>query len=280
MEGKLSYQQERNVTLIYLCGVKLDYILEHYGLLHADQRQLANITSREWNDPLVEFYRQTNPGHRLINSGHLFLAFHDREVPQRGLVDLRREGGVYKAVMDDIYAPLITRVIDDTRLESFNKPNNGLERLITDIFGARTAESVVEPILADNLQEEYQKSYKFSMDGAYTGVRNVLISIIKYGGMGIAPRSKKAELIYEALAKLPQDEYMAILLRYGLADERTRRLAEVALIGGVTRERINIRVRSALKKLRNPSIAGKLKILTMPITDLEFDRYISRLQLE
>jgi len=280
IEGRLSHEQERDVVLTYLCGVKLDYILEHHGVPHKDQRQLANRTSREWNDSLVELYRQTHQTHRLRNSAHLYLAFHDRDVPQRHLIDLQRDDRVYQAVIDDIYTPLINRTIESTALESFNEPSNGLERLTRAIFGSRTAESVAEPILADSLHEEYQKGGRFSLDRAYEHTKKVLLSKIKYGALGIEPGSKKAEIIYEALATLPEEEHRALLLRFGLDNGRGRNLEEIARIEGVTRERRKIREESALRKLRHHSRYDKLRILTTPITDTEFRIYIDSLQSE
>jgi RNA polymerase primary sigma factor len=61
------------------------------------------------------------------------------------------------------------------------------------------------------------------------------------------------------LETLPQKEQEVLKLRFGWEDGRTRTLEEVGIIYGVTRERIRQIESKAIRKLRHPTRAKKLK---------------------
>ena len=67
------------------------------------------------------------------------------------------------------------------------------------------------------------------------------------------------EAIYHVLYELNDRERDVIRLRFGLDDNKPKTLEEVGQIYGVTRERIRQIEAKALKKLRNPKRAGKLR---------------------
>ena len=67
------------------------------------------------------------------------------------------------------------------------------------------------------------------------------------------------EQLFKALATLPERESRLLQLRFGLVDDRSRTLEEVGREFGLTRERIRQIEAKALRKLRHPSRARKLK---------------------
>lgn len=236
--------------------------------------------SRQWNDPLVEFYRQTHWSKRLKNSAHLYLAFHHKEVPHRELIHLIRDEEVYKAVGEDIYNPRIEGVIESTALERFVEPVSGLEMLVDAIFGygyyRRRPWDIVEPILVDRLHEEYQKDERLSLNRVCRDVEKFLIGKIKCGGLAIT--LKKARLIYEALERLTEKQKAIISLRFGLDDGKTRTLKEVSEMYEVSQETIRQIEIKALRRLRHPRTSGKLRILTGLATDEDLDSYLAELR--
>ena len=66
--------------------------------------------------------------------------------------------------------------------------------------------------------------------------------------------------IAEVLETLTEREEKVIRLRFGLEDGKSRTLEEVGQLFGVTRERIRQIEAKALRKLKHPKRAGKLKI--------------------
>ena len=65
--------------------------------------------------------------------------------------------------------------------------------------------------------------------------------------------------ISQVLETLTEREEKVIRLRFGLEDGKPRTLEEVGQMFGVTRERIRQIEAKALRKLRHPSRAKKLK---------------------
>ena len=68
-----------------------------------------------------------------------------------------------------------------------------------------------------------------------------------------------AEALTEILGTLTQREADVLRMRFGMADGRTHTLEEVGQIFGVTRERIRQIENKAIRKLRHPSRAKKIK---------------------
>ena len=67
------------------------------------------------------------------------------------------------------------------------------------------------------------------------------------------------EQLFKALATLPERESRLLQLRFGLVDDRSRTLEEVGREFGLTRERIRQIEAKALRRLRHPTRARKLK---------------------
>ena len=67
------------------------------------------------------------------------------------------------------------------------------------------------------------------------------------------------EQLFKVLATLPERESRLLQLRFGLVDDRSRTLEEVGREFGLTRERIRQIEAKALRKLRHPTRARKLK---------------------
>jgi RNA polymerase primary sigma factor len=77
-----------------------------------------------------------------------------------------------------------------------------------------------------------------------------------------AETTNLVEMVRGLIASLSQREARVLKLRFGLDDGRSRTLEEVGAEFNVTRERIRQIEAKALRKLRHPSRAKKLKIFT------------------
>ncbi|HLC81021.1 MAG TPA: hypothetical protein VJG31_04585, partial [Candidatus Nanoarchaeia archaeon] len=70
---KLTSEQERQVALAYFCGVDTEYLGQCFTVSDATIRSnIIGKRSKEWDDPLVELYRQSGVRGRERNSAHLF----------------------------------------------------------------------------------------------------------------------------------------------------------------------------------------------------------------
>jgi RNA polymerase primary sigma factor len=74
-----------------------------------------------------------------------------------------------------------------------------------------------------------------------------------------ASRQMLKEQMDNVLETLSERERAVLMMRFGLEDGRSRTLEEVGRAFGVTRERIRQIEAKALRKLRHPSRAKKLK---------------------
>ena len=268
---KLNQEQERQVALAYLCNVDTSYIGQRWGISDATIRnKIFSKRSLEWNDPLVEFYRQTHSRNRVRNSAHLYLAFNGREVPKGDLVNGRTDGHVYDAVVENLYTPGIEDIVQNTSLRRFLKPTNGFELLLGDIFGINIdghAHEVVLRVFKDKLHDEYTKDGKFYLDDVLGRAEKDVIKGIKYGGAAFTP--KKAELIYQVLKTLNPKEEKILRALYGLDDGSPKRREEVD-------ERI-IRIKEkAIRKLRHPFRSRDLRFLVGLVTDADVDSYMAK----
>jgi RNA polymerase primary sigma factor len=75
----------------------------------------------------------------------------------------------------------------------------------------------------------------------------------------IVARKESMERITEALSSLSEREAQIIRMRYGLDDGIPRTLKEIGLKYGISRERARQLQNHALKRLRHPALAQKLK---------------------
>lgn len=270
---KLVPEQERQVALAYLCGVDTEYISQEWKVSDATIR--TNIVGKralEWNDPLVEFYRQTEPRNRERNSAHLYLAYtKQHDVPHSELVSHPREEPVFRAVTNDIYEPRTKKVIQRTGLDVYVKNDSGLERLLSVVVGMRSTFDIVEPYLQEELHQQYQQGTPFSLDNVFRKVFNYIVPKIKAGGLAMTPQ--KAGLVYEALQTLTEREREMLSLRYGLSDNKAKTPEEIGQQWEITRERVRQIEAKALRKLRHPTRQRPLKFAYSLATDAEVESY-------
>ena len=59
IQPKLTQEQEREVALAYLCGVRSKNFQELFGVSHSTvSNNIVGKRSKEWDDKLVEFYNK------------------------------------------------------------------------------------------------------------------------------------------------------------------------------------------------------------------------------
>jgi len=273
-------ESEHKVELVLsnLCAVPFEYIKSTWlypesTLMYAI-RNIGNVS----DDPLVQFYSKTDKSQRLRNAAHLHLAFNNRDVPAKSLVDENKHYSIYLCVMRTIFEPKMRDTLGRSPHKKVLSLNNGFEELLVDVLEKRNPyQYISETLFLDRLQDEYYNKEMFSLDNVYEDFLARLTNKIKasYKGMNITPR--KAKIVIDTIRTLTKTEQEVITLRYGLSGER-KPYKEVALLYGKTRNRIHQIEESALEKLRNPAIVRRLKILTQPIADSEVDAYLSWLE--
>ena len=266
---ELDHVQERDVALSYLCGVSPECISDNWDVSYPTARYIAGEHSNQWNDSLIDFYKQTSPWQRTRNSAHLYMAFREKDIPNQDLVVLKRDRKAFKSIKNDIYDKQTEEIAENLLLDKFLVPSDGFELLLNDIFGKRTSESIIEPILLEELYGEYSNE-KFSLKGVYENVLNNLTEKIKEGGLSITPRKK--EVIYDSIKTLLPREGSVILSLY---DKKLTLKATGKECGGVSIERIRQIRNKSLRKLRHSTRTRKLRILNSLATDQDVDRYIS-----
>src|SRR3989338_2453401 len=194
IERKLNQEQERQVTISYLCGVKTSYIQKQFGVSDATTRMnIVRKRSPEWNDSLVEFYRQTDSRDRLRNAIHLYLTFYGQSdiLPNADLIDKERDKPAYEAVDGNIFDPktynLITRTtrlerIMETSIKDLSPEQKLLQAVFRDCtIGYGKALKLVEPLLYQRLREAYQQDKKINIDVIYAQVANEIFRKLRRG---------------------------------------------------------------------------------------------------
>jgi RNA polymerase sigma factor (sigma-70 family) len=129
-----------------------------------------------------------------------------------------------------------------------NKQPDELPEKLGDAFMARVVFSLDEPI----------------KDGDNTVTENTMKDSIASGNKDgypeeVAEINSIKDILGEAFLTLDEREGMVLERMYGLIDGRSRSLAEIGRELGVTRERIRQIKEKALKKLREHSLAPKLR---------------------
>jgi len=268
---KLTQESERQVALAYLCRIDTDYISNTWDISDATIRgSIVGRRSKEWGDPLVEFYRQTPPSNRLRNAAHLYLVFQNREVPQGDLVDRTTDSNIYRLVDRSIFGPEIFNILDNTCLEKFLKEKEPHEILLRAIFGYMHADEVVAPIYVDKIYEEYLGNVKFSLKRVVDEASKAVICGIRQGHLAISP--KKAEVIHEVLGTLGDREQYVLSLLYGLTDKEVHTHEQVAELLRVTRERVRQIEAKAILKLQFRGRSRNLEFLIGLVSDADVER--------
>ncbi len=255
VQRRLYDAQERAVALSRLCGVRPEYLEKTWEISDATVRQsILDKRSREWKDPLVEFYRRT-PKRR--NATHLYLTFHHKKLPKGELIVPERDLQVYIAVENDIFGPLIEGVMKNTSLERFVAPSSSLERLLEAVCGVRSAWDIAESAALDKLHFAYQQRGSLQIGEAFAGAERTLIEKIKQGALYI--NSEKAKVIYDALARLSPRERDIIMLRFGLFNNPQLNYTEIAERYNLSCERVRQIEAKAFERLRHYSVSRRLK---------------------
>tara|TARA_Y100000310_G_scaffold269052_1_gene281979 strand:- start:2275 stop:3441 length:1167 start_codon:yes stop_codon:yes gene_type:complete len=273
----LNDEQEREVALAYLCGFDAEEIGSDYGVGPDTVRiSILGKRSREWQDPLVEFYRSTPPQRKSRNAAHAYLGTNGRDVPRKELLDEFPE-----AVLDRVsglYVSGIEGVVDATHLKFFIDPSNGYQELVSAVFGYTNPTLYVRNRFLDNLGEAYQSEDNLGLDRVLSETQRGILSLIKEGGFALTPA--KMDLVKIALEKLTDLEVDVISRRFGLEGERSMSFDELADSYEVTPERIRQVEAKALRKLRHPSRSKYLRPLASPATPDAIEAHLEELKMQ
>ena len=272
---KLNQEQEREVALAYLCGVDTGYIQERYGVSDATTRSnIVGKRSREWNDPLVDFYRQIDARNKDVNSAHMFLSFQRGIKPEvTGLIDSERDQPVYEIVRSVIYTPGINGILERTALAEYATGTHPYDNFLGAIFDNRPCvENIVNNTLVSILQKTYKPGERLSLRDVFHEVGDSIIDKVRSGAL--AWTDIKKNLVHEVLDTLPPKEQRVMGLRFGLDGyDGPKNLNETGQDFGVSRERIRQIEGKALRRLRHPSRSKYLRVLTDLSTDADVKSY-------
>jgi hypothetical protein len=257
----LSDKQERDVAIAYLCCVGLDYLRERWSIAPITvANTILNNRAYDWDDPLVEFYRAR--GRAAVNFAHFYLTYEGADLENKELIDPERDQDVYDALRQDLIQPILKKVAADTGLDFFVEPHTGIEALLNDIFGIRTAEKLLAPLLSDMIHRRFIDVEKprnrpqptsplseLTQVQMAEGLRNRIIYLLKHGGLGITPY--KIRLFEKALGRLSRREALILKLYYGVQDLEPFTLEGIGNLLGLTRERVRQIKERAIRRLGN-----------------------------
>lgn len=265
----LNTEQIREIALAYLCGVGVKPLEEKFGVSDATIRQKVLVKySRELNDPLIEFYRETPPKERIRNAAHLYLASNDKPVPHADEINQQWVWEAYQLVRKEVYIPRIDAIAKETSLDAYLKPESGVEKLLAKVM-PREPHRIIEPILLDKLYEAYQSGELSRWEPVYAQVKASLINIIKSGCLAITPHKKK--MVYDTLATLIPREEKILKLRFGLYGKAAMSFREIGEEFSVVPERVRQIEAKAFRKLMHPSRRKRIELAYSLITDAEIE---------
>jgi len=265
----LNDKQERDVAISYLCGVNPDYIRERWGVaLSTIIATILNKRSPSWNDPLLEFYKSRQRNY--WNFAHFCLAYEAREgltVEHRELIDTERDRDIYEAIMEDLIHSMEESIAGATGLKNFVQPHTGIEELLSDVFGKRTVDQVLSPIIFNKLFERYLRGKEFSLNRFIAEIKEDVVYKLKYGGLTITPL--KEELFYSALVTLSSREVLVLELLYGIKRSTAFTLERTGNCLDLTRERVRQIKEKAIQRLGQGSRSKLLRALYELTLDID-----------
>jgi hypothetical protein len=265
---KLDQEQQREVAIAYLCGVKPDTIAEKYDICTGTiTGNILRKYSREWNDDLVEHLRKTPGRERIRNSAAVYLNFRSREVDNWQLFR-QTPIDVSKLVSKHVYSPGITKVVKETGIRLYaHPPEDYMKLLYATVFGQSgdPGYKIVDKLVLDKLELRYQDEKKLSLPKLFSEVKDEVVQSVKKGGLSCTP--KKKEIIDHVLGTLTDIESKVLELRFGLYDKQGMDLDEVAAEFGATKEWVRVFESRGLQKLRHPSRSNYLRGLLGLVTD-------------
>ncbi len=273
----LSDKQERDVAIAYLCCAGHDYFRAKWNIAAITvANTILNVRSVDWEDPLLEFYRSR--GRSIPNFAHFYLAYRGENVERKELVEPARDGDIYQALCSDIVKPFVEKIAADTGLDCYVEPHTGIEVLLNDIFGTRTAEKVLTTRFAEMLYLRYLKfeaSRKapspkpyypaFTLGQLTKELRHQVVIAVKHGGLGITP--SKNRILERVLGTIPRRDALVLRLYYGIHGHGTFTLDNIGSLLGLTRERVRQIKEKAILRLKQPARSQEL----MPIYELSAD---------
>ncbi len=151
---RLDNYQAREALAMYLCKVPDKYIEGRFRIKIATIVQTYMRTQfDELRDPLVDVLKNDSRTKGLRNSSLIYLAFQHRTIPNAHLVDTKMRGKdyfVYKAIKEQIYDPMVKRIVDSFPLDELIASTDGAElRFLETMFGTRTAKALIRGVLID-----------------------------------------------------------------------------------------------------------------------------------
>jgi|GEM_PF-3479329 hypothetical protein len=280
---KLSPELEREVALTYLCGVSTDIIKGKYDVSDATTRMsIVGRRSREWQDPLVEAYRETNPHNKDENAAHLILTFDSDIDPEpTGLVDITKDKPVYETIREVLYQPGIDAVVERTALPEYMERRNSYDMLFDVIFGSRESHLAVngtvtkEVLLA--LKDAYLGQDKVALQKVFRTAGTTIIDKVRDGGL--AWTDLKKGIVHDVLKTLNEKEQRVLGMRFGLDGyEKPKNLNEISKNFNFTSERIRQIEAVALRKLRHTSRSEELNAVRGFYTDANVKSRLDKVQ--
>jgi len=264
---KLNQEQERQATLAYLCGVNVEYIADKWKISDETlRRSIVGKRSHEWQDSLVEFYRQTLSTDRARNAIHLYLHGEPegQDFPNRNLIGYS-SNQAYEEVRDSIFESRTKKLIKETKLEEILATPIKLtpeERLLRAIFGYSVywqAVSIVEPRLYTKLREAYFSPQRVNLDSIYDEVKSEIYALLHIGLLHVKnnedateQNSGLAEAVEQSLQTLSPREAEILRKIFGIGVEpySTQQLRQEK---GIGRSRLYQIRDKGLRKMRHPS---------------------------
>lgn len=279
---KLNQEQEREVALAYLCKVPIDAIKERYAVSEATiTNNIVKRYSREWNDPLVEFYRQTPISERERNAAHMYVSFETYQfhnVNTTNLVDEKKDRATLDLIVESVIEPQVTRVIRETALEQYATPSS-YGKLLDSIFGTPlTPESLVYRLVHKRLPQFLSDRKQFSWNVFFNNVKDEIVSRIRMGDLNFS--AKKIEEVEKVLETLEEREKDVLKRRYGLGYDNTQTIEEVGKFHKITREKVRRVESKAIRKLQHPVRENRLSFLVGFVSDEDIDKRYKQLERE
>jgi len=187
----MDLEQKRQVVLAFLCGLSEQYIKKSWRLSKTIRK--GNILSTglaECFDHLVEFYSLTKDKDRKNNAVHIYLAFNKRsdDLIHVDLVNKNRDRPVFEAVTEEIFAPIIERLIKEVNLEKIisSHPFSPKENLLRVIFGAKTSTynlswGKINTLVCEELRAAYDQEKNIDLNKVFNKVADKFFSELKLG---------------------------------------------------------------------------------------------------
>tara|TARA_Y100000310_G_scaffold317169_2_gene369738 strand:- start:1451 stop:2269 length:819 start_codon:yes stop_codon:yes gene_type:complete len=256
----LTDEEERSIALTRFCGVSLDFILDKWGiskdtLVHS----IVGDRSKEWHDPLVEFYRETDFRRRSVNAAHLYLSFSGEDIGGSELVDERRDVEIARLVVYHMFNGGVQDVVRDLSIERYVKPRTEIERLVDDILtNCRTSFGFIDPLFVRVLRDQYEAGKGCKGEELFEGLREYAFDVVRSGGMDMTPR--KVSAVKKAIKSLDERAQHVIRSRYDINGEGIVKLRDLGDEYGVKYQRIQTILFDALNVLRrNTTILNAFK---------------------